>query len=129
MLMFTSEPEGSINTLSPGSTETVWIWFDFSMSFLPESASDEAVGHRAIIHSQGPCHVEMVGSACPTGGRSSAAFFQRIFSVVSIMTSWSWMIMDTQGSIPATIQTWDWLRVRTGMLFSVCSDLSSAYVF
>ena len=79
MFRFTSEPEGSVDTLSPGSTETVWIWFDFDMFFLPESASDEVVGHRDIIHIQGPCHVEMVGSACPTGGRSPAAFFRGFF--------------------------------------------------
>ena len=79
MLRFASEPEESVDSLSPGMTEIVWVWFDFSMLFLSESASDEAVGYRAIIHSQGPCHVEMVGSSPLTGGWSSASFFRGLF--------------------------------------------------
>ena len=81
MLRFASEPEGSADSLSPRTTKIVWVWLDFSMLFLSESASDEAVGRRAIIHSQGPYHVEMVRSSCLTGGRSSAAFFRGLFQL------------------------------------------------
>ena len=37
------------------------------------------MGHCAVIHSQGPCHVEMVGSSRSTGGRSSTSFFREDF--------------------------------------------------
>lgn len=72
---FVGEPEGLADTLSGGSTETVGIWFNFSMLLLPEDASDEAVGFHAILLSQGPCHVKIVGSAHATGGWASATFF------------------------------------------------------
>ena len=57
-----------------GLIETIWLWFNFSMLLLPEGASDEAMGHRAILLSQGPCHVKMVGSVRATGERVSATF-------------------------------------------------------
>ena len=79
VLRFAREPEGSADSLSPGMTEIVWVWLNFSMIFLSKSASDEAVGHHAIIHSQGPCHVEMVWSSHLTRGRSSASLFRGFF--------------------------------------------------
>ena len=61
-------------------TETVRIWFNFSMLFLPESASDEAMGRRAIILSQGPCHVEMSGLLVRLGGGRQPHFSEDFFS-------------------------------------------------
>ena len=69
MFRFVDKLEGSIDPLLGGPTETVWIWFYFGMLFLPEGATDEAMGQRAIFLSQGPCHVKMVGSARATGGQ------------------------------------------------------------
>ena len=65
--------------LSGGLTKIVWIWFDFSMLLLPEGASDEAMGHRAILLSQGPYHVKMVGSTRATGGWVTTTFFRGLF--------------------------------------------------
>ena len=81
MLRFASEPEGSANSLLPGTTKTVWVWLNFSMIFLSESASDEAMGHRAVVHSQGPYYVEMVGSSCPTRGWSLASLLGGLFQL------------------------------------------------
>jgi hypothetical protein len=49
------------------------------MFFLSESASDEVMGCRAVIHSKERCHVEMVGSSRPTGGWLSASLFKGFF--------------------------------------------------
>ena len=62
-------------------------------------------------------------------GAVVSLIFQRTFSVISIRTFWSWMIMDTRGSTSDMIQTWYFLRVRTRMLLLICSDLSSTHVF
>jgi hypothetical protein len=58
-----------------GLIETIWLWFYSSMFFLPQGASDEAVHHRAILHSQGPRHAEMVRPTHATGGWVTTTFF------------------------------------------------------
>ena len=49
------------------------------MFFLPEGASDEAMGCRAILLSQGPYHVKMVGFAHANGGQALATFLRGFF--------------------------------------------------
>ena len=49
------------------------------MLLLLEGASDEAVGHRAILLSQGPCHVKMVGSSRAIGGGYQPHFSEDVF--------------------------------------------------
>lgn len=46
--------------LSARTIETVWLWFDFGMLFLPESAYDETMGSHPIIHSERSGHAKMV---------------------------------------------------------------------
>ena len=45
------------------------------MLLLPEGASDEVVGRRAILHSHGLRHAKMVGSTRATGGRVTTTLF------------------------------------------------------
>lgn len=75
MLGFVDKPERPVDSLSLGLIGTIQVWFDSSMLLFPDSTPDEAVGHRAFLHSQGPYHAEMVGSSRSTGGRASAARF------------------------------------------------------
>ena len=82
MFRFVGKPERSVDLLSRGTTETVRIWFYFGMFFLPEGASDEAMGHHAILHSQGPRHAKMVGSTRAIRGRATTTLFLGLFQVV-----------------------------------------------
>jgi hypothetical protein len=80
VLRFSSKLEGSADSLSSRMIETVWVWLNFSMFFLSESASDEAMGCRTIVLSQGPYNVEMVGSSHLTRDGHQPHFLEDFFS-------------------------------------------------
>ena len=67
--------------LSGGLTETVWLWFDFSMLLLSEGASDEAVGCCAPSFSaKDPAMLKWSGLLMRLGGGHQPHFSEEFFS-------------------------------------------------
>jgi hypothetical protein len=64
--------------LSDGPTETVQIRLNLGLFLFLEGARHEAMGCYPLVHSERPCHVEMVRFA-HTAGRWMVAPFLRGF--------------------------------------------------
>ena len=76
MFMSIGKLEGPLDMLSDGLTEALRMWLYYGLFLFREGARHEAMGCYPLIHSERPCHAEMVEFACMAGRWMTAPFLR-----------------------------------------------------
>ena len=116
MFRLACKPEGPIDTLSDGLTETVWIQFNLGLFIFLEGARHEAVGCYPLVHSERPCHAEMVRFARMAGRWITTTFLRGFLQPTRLAGS-------TSAHLTSKSQVLISLRATDGVVFDWCSGL------